>query len=260
MSNVAYLRPPTPEEVLLVRRGEVTRRTHDLVRQGGQSLRLLPDHIRDALKCEAWKDRVTPNGAAIANVSFLDWVTAPFPRGIEADVDIVRKLIAGDAAALVAFDEATHRSAGRPAKTLHNVQGSTSPEAPTGNTAGAAIRRLRKAADAGDAKAVDLLAQVVAGTVKPNRAAILMGWKRAAVTVPDDPAAFFDGLVKRITPAEIGARLVESVPPAERPHLLAAIVTAGWKPRPRRRRLVNEGQFEFWETARSAGGEGDDDD
>jgi hypothetical protein len=242
MTNVEYLRLPTAEEALVERRTQITNSTYDLVRQGGQSLRNLPTKIRDALTVEAWKDRRTPNGAPVSNSSFLDWVMSPYPYGIEASTDLIRKLIADEPAALVLFDEAVqarpggannpagsnqHQRKEAPVEevTLYNIQGDQPARAPTGTSREASVRRLRKAADAGDPKAVDLLEKVKSGEVKPNRARIEMGWAKPTVTVTDDADAFVQGAVKRIGTAELARRAVLQMSNDERLALLVFVAT-----------------------------------
>jgi hypothetical protein len=58
-----------------------------------------------------------------------------------------------------------HGRAGKPdGNTLYNIQGGNSAAAPTGTSAQAGIRRLRKAAEEGDQQASELLSKVIDST------------------------------------------------------------------------------------------------
>ena len=57
-----------------------------------------------------------------------------------------------------------------------NIQG-CSAKAPTGTSPEAAIRRLSKDAEAGNAKAADLLDRVTSGEIKPHAAAVAYLWR-----------------------------------------------------------------------------------
>lgn len=87
-------------------------------------------------------------------------------------------------------------------RSVDNIHG-TVKERPTGTSAQAALRRLRKAAEAGNQPATALLADVIAEKVidgkkiTANSAMIEMGWRRKMISLPDDPEALFSALVSR---------------------------------------------------------------
>lgn len=93
---------------------------------------------------------------------------------------------------LVAFDRAIERPVGAPAgnqnaakTTVDNINGcSDQPgqERPTGTSAQAGIRRIRKAAEAGDATAAAALARVEAGEQSVHGAMIGLGWQQRTGT------------------------------------------------------------------------------
>lgn len=222
MAAVEYLRLPTPAEALEASRASITTDVHSIVSSGTQALATLPNFIRRALECEAWKDRTTPAGQRVSNADIFDWITAKYPYGIGATVDVVRNLIRDDAAALAMWDVATKRADGAPegnrnaAKsetTFDNVKGCSGeiarPKAPTGNSGQTALRRLRKDADAGDAKAADLLDRVTGGEMKPHAAAVEMGYRPKTITVREDAAALFAALMKSASPAEIALMAIK---------------------------------------------------
>ena len=118
-------------------------------------------------------------------------VTTPYPHGIGATVDLVRELCVRDPAMRVAFDRAIAQPVGtnQHSEAFDNIQGQPAPKAPTGTSADAGIRRIRKAAEAGDATAAAALARVEAGEQSVHGAMIGLGWRQRTVTLPDEPGA-----------------------------------------------------------------------
>ncbi|MCJ2067944.1 hypothetical protein MKK75_03825 [Methylobacterium sp. J-030] len=124
----------------------------------------------------------------------------PYLHGIGATVDLVRELCKRDPAMVVAFDRAIERPAGRPPETLDNIQGSA-PKAPTGTSMQAGIRRIRKAAEGGNATAAAALARVEAGEQSVHSAMIGLGGRQRTVTLPDDDpphASIQTGFARRL--------------------------------------------------------------
>lgn len=220
MSKVEPLRLPTPEEAVVNRRSTLTQDLYDIVRRGGDSLKLLPSVLRRALAEEAWKERRTPNGAPVACGSFAEWVAAPFPKGIEASFDILHRLLADDMEARNLLDAAAQRGPGNmtghnqhsgaedAGGNVDNIHGSL-PEKPTGTSIDAGLRRLRKAAEGKvdaetgevlvepDERAAALLRQVLAGEISVHAACVEMGWRRKTITVADDGQALADKALSR---------------------------------------------------------------
>ncbi len=109
-----------------------------------------------------------------------DFVKRSYPTGLGASFEVIEKLIAGNERAMLAWDKAVrgehggnHNPTGRNQHTpepestsdvvkLNNIQlDQGKGVAPTGTSAQAGIRRLEKAASAGDGNAADLLRRVV---------------------------------------------------------------------------------------------------
>ena len=184
-SNVERLTLPTPEEALIYKRTTATENTYSVIRDGGQSLKMLPHCLLRAFECEAWKERRTPNGATVENRDFLEWVTAPYPRGLGATPDVVEAILTSSREAAEAqqarllWDRAVRNEPGRPSKpeTLYNVQ-DKAPEAPTGNTAAAGLRRLDKEAEAGNSIAAQALDAVKTGAKSVHRAMVECGFRK----------------------------------------------------------------------------------
>ena len=182
-SNVERLRVPTPEEALIFKRSSATDSAFSIIGKGRHGQELLPQCLLDAFECEAWKDRKTPNGAAVCNADFMEWVTAPYPRGLGTTPEIVRAILtsspeAGKAQqALLLWDRATRREGGRPTgETVDNIH---SFERPSGTSAAAGLRRLDREAEKGNEIAARALEQVKAGTVSVHAAMVDCGFRKS---------------------------------------------------------------------------------
>jgi hypothetical protein len=216
MSNVhTFRRPSDPGENDAINRQDIVNSLHEALNDAIHGLRSIPVFVRLAFEAKVWQqERIFAGGTQQPPVSFHAFVHEPYPRGLGSDYATVRHFLGSDPVALQLWDEASQRGSGRSAKaeTVNNVNGS--PERPQGNTAQAAVRRLRKAAESGDTKAADLLEMVQTGAVKPNAAAIDMGWRKKTITVVDEPGAFFDAVRKRLPHAEIARRAIAAMTPA----------------------------------------------
>jgi hypothetical protein len=190
--TVERLRIPTPEEALQFKRASATETCCRLAREGGHSLRILPLVLIEAFEVEAWKERVSPNGARINCADVMEWITSPFPRGIEASYEALKAILvtaadkenANKAANLL--DAAVQRPGGNPygragkpddENTLYNIQ-SVPPAAPAGTSRDAGLRRLRKEAEAGNDNARDQLSEVLSGRKSVNRACVELGFRK----------------------------------------------------------------------------------
>jgi hypothetical protein len=158
-----------------------------------QSSQMFPSLLVEAVANEIWAH---PRQMAytLAPVMPLDeFVVTPFPRGMGTTMETVRKLIAGNKKAELAWDRAVRGTHGRinaprDPETGRLVKTSTAPvvshrRVAAGNSAQGGMRRLDKAAQAGDEKAAGLLRQVLAGTTTINRACIDMGWRKGMTPV-----------------------------------------------------------------------------
>ena len=70
-----------------------------------------------------------------------------------------------------------------PETIVDNVHNRYSEARPTGNAIDAGLRRLRKAAESGDSRAVLWLDDVLAGRASVNKACIAMDWRKPTVTL-----------------------------------------------------------------------------
>lgn len=187
-SNVERLRVPTAEEALIFKRSSATDSAFSIIGKGRHGQELLPQCLLDAFECEAWRERKTPNGAQVCNSDFMEWVTAPYPRGLGTTPEVVRAILTSspDAAkaqqALLLWDRAIRRPHGgdhRPDDSkLYNVQDAL--PTPTGNSSAAALRRLDREAEKGNEAAASALKQVLAGDVSIHAAMVGCGLRKGA--------------------------------------------------------------------------------
>lgn len=130
--------------------------------------------------------------------------------------EIVKKLIAGNKPAERAWLAAKrgehggahnpHGLGGKSGKTAadiveyDNVKLDKEPaapgQAPTGNSSDQGLRRLDKAAQRGDAKADELLRQVLAHKMTVHAACLAMGWRKATKSVVDTPTGHAVAAIK----------------------------------------------------------------
>jgi hypothetical protein len=134
----------------------------------------------------------TQRGELVQHERFADFVTTPPLKGLGADVDLVRRIVAEDSEALDLLDRALQNPAGRP-ETLSNIQD----KAPTGTTRAAALRKLR-------ADAPELHAEVLAGRLTAHAAMVQAGFRRPTFTVRgDDPQSTARTLRKHLTAEQL---------------------------------------------------------
>jgi len=204
--SIERLRIPTPDEALAYKRASASSICHGLVREGGQSLELLPGALIRAFEVEAWRERPTPNGSTIANADFVEWITAPYPRGLGTTKEVVEAILtsakdrgAADQARLL-WDRAVRRPVGsnQHVEGLDNIQAQL---APTGTSKAAGLRRLDREAEAGNDEARVALDEVKAGRKSVHRAMVDCGFRRASPERPGFSAllrAYFEEDPRRV--------------------------------------------------------------
>lgn len=158
------------------------------------NLRDVAAKIARVIVADAWRQYVTPLGRVVAHSSFEAFVRAPRPDGLGTDVATLRKVCRDAPWARDLIDRATQRPPGRPAddETLDNVQGF-----PSGNSAEAALRRLRK-------HRPDLHERVLAGELSAHAAAVEAGFRSRRFSVSGDPEAAARILRRHLSDDEIG--------------------------------------------------------
>lgn len=166
------------------------------LRDGDHALGAVPSLLRQVLEAESWREFVTQRGEHVSHERFADFVTTPPLAGLGSDVDLVRRIVAADRPALDLLDQALQ---GRVGAHSNNVT-----RTPKGNSADAALRRLRK-------DRPDLHAEVLAGALTAHAAAVQAGFRPRTVTVrADSPKSTADTLRKHMKPDDIAtlARLL----------------------------------------------------
>jgi hypothetical protein len=180
-SKRGWTRPPTQEEALLAQRTNAVADVLRALRGAGSGLAALPGALQRAFKLRAWEEFQTPLGALTRQATFIAWVKADPPFGLGATCDYLRDLIDEDIELLAIFDQETRGGHGGDRRSkaikMDNIHLEKAPT-PGGTSRQAALRRLRKAADAGDERALQLLQDVIAGRISPHRAAVEMGWRK----------------------------------------------------------------------------------
>lgn len=230
----AFNRFTDPEEGLASARQEFVDRLNGIMSSAANAAHF-PAVFVEAVKKEVWLHprRLGP-GDIIPQMSWKEFLATPYPNGLGTTEEVIKKLCRGDPAALGAFDEATTKKPGgnkNPAGTnqhtkpkadevkLYNIQDDLSraeSAAPTGTTAQAGLRRLRKAAAKGDTKAADLLRQVLEHSMTIHASNVAMGWRKHTLTVVDTPEGVSRAAVGKIGPLGVVQFAWQMATPAER--------------------------------------------
>jgi hypothetical protein len=173
------------------------------------SAEMFPGLLIEAINNEIWAHPRQMAYKLAPPMPLEEFVTTPFPRGLGTTMRTVRKLIAGNTQAELHWDRAIRGEHGRSnaprdPKTGRLIKApkpkpdTANHNSTTGNSAAGGMRRLDKAAQAGDEKAADLLRQVTdpANPKTVHRACIEMGWRQETITVPVD--ILCDTTIRRI--------------------------------------------------------------
>jgi hypothetical protein len=152
----------------------------------------LPHLVKEILEKKAWLKREDPKSSSIIECeSFIEFVTAPLRKGLGADVDILKKLCAGDNEALGLLDEAVKRGNGKRGKAKKADNNIISLSRPEGTSKQYALRSLR------NHKKFDLLKAVEQGKLSANKAMI-----EAGLRPPPSPLKDLKRAWKKATQAE----------------------------------------------------------
>ena len=137
-----------------------------------------------------WRERVVGQTRQVAQFkSFREFVEAYPPEGLHTTIQLLIHICNdfGDMEAVSLISMESAGTAGAPtgnanaSKTnVDIVHNCSELERPSGNSTPATMRRLAKRNPA-------LLAQVVAGEMSPNAAAVQAGFRKKNLQVPDDP-------------------------------------------------------------------------
>jgi len=165
--------------------------------EGEHGLRGVPTAVKLVIRDEMWQERVVRQTGEVATFDRFDaFVLALPPKGLGADLPLLKRICASDPEAIDLIDKATANP-----KHIHTDADNVS-ITPQGNSAQAAIRRLRK-------DRPDLHADVIAGKVSPHGAMVAAGFRPKTWTAPADPAALARAIRRRLAPAEVAALIDE---------------------------------------------------
>ncbi len=126
------------------------------------------------LRDEAWRERRIRTGQIVTHSRFIDFIATPPLEGLGEDPDRIKKLLRDDLAALAAFEIAIvgEKHKRRPASDGDNI--TIKPERGTGRAY--TLRRLSK-------DNPDLFAEVTAGKLSANKAAIRAGYRKEPTAI-----------------------------------------------------------------------------
>ncbi len=173
------------------------------MQSGETGLRYVPALLVRVINEDMWRDRViTKTGERVHFDRFVDFVTTDPLEGLGADEPTLRRLCAGNAAAIDALNSVMVQPAHRPIgdKSLHCND--LSIDVDQGNSSAYALRKLR-------ADAPELHQRVISGELSPHAAMVKAGFRRKTITIPvGDVEAIGRALVRYFTEGEI-AELIE---------------------------------------------------
>lgn len=170
----------------------VVERVYQTLHGAETDLSCLPAFLVELLETGAWMSFRTPTGAVLTYSpgEFERFTTTPPTGGLGASIPLVKSLLSRSeqpVKALDLLDRAVQHGAGRPPRTVDNINGSR----PGGTSKAGALRRLRK-------DRPDLHDRVLAGEMSPHAAMVQAGFRRRTFTVPHDPEAIARVLRRRL--------------------------------------------------------------
>jgi hypothetical protein len=167
----------------------------------GASLANVPGLLKQVIRSEMWKRRlVKQTGEIVEYRRFAEFVEDNPPAGLHTTLSTLIK-ICKDYQDMEAVDMLAKVSVGRQGErtdlvdNINDVAGR-----PAGTSAGYTMRRLAK-------DAPELHAQVIAGSLTPNQAAIEAGFRRSKFQMPEDASAAGRYLATRVDRAWLQAMI-----------------------------------------------------
>lgn len=173
------------------------------VTDGQMGLDDVPALIKRVVGERMWSNRVVEQtGQPTCFGDFLSFVSAKPPEGLGTTPQTLRRLCHADLEALDVLDRAIQdecrdgRSQGPQSSGGGNDNVIAHRSSQGGNSREYAMRRLRK-------DRPDLHAAVLGGKLTFNRAMVVAGFRRQMVTIPVEPIAAAQALVRRFTASEV---------------------------------------------------------
>lgn len=170
------------------------------LRRGGNALEAVPGLLKRLLAEESWREFVTQRGELVKHDRFAEFVTTPPLRGIGANVDLIKRIVADDPEAERMLRDAL-KEQGRRSDIRNNR---TEVKAVTGTSRAYALQRLER-------NAPELHAEVLAGKLSAHAAMVKAGYTPPTFTVrADSPESVANALRRRLPPEQIAklARLL----------------------------------------------------
>lgn len=196
------LERPTEQGGVLVGRDHVVQSLKQAVSGGEHGLLYVPALIKRVIREDCWRERcLEVTGEVVEFERFEQFVEMRTPEGLGADMATIKRLCRDDAEALDLIDQAVQSPVGRP-ETLYIIQDSKQEIAPTGTSAEAALRRLRK-------DAPELHRRVIGGELSPHAAMVEAGFRKRTIQIPSEPTKAAAALRRHFTPDELASLVSE---------------------------------------------------
>ena len=162
----------------LVDNGAIVASLGSAVSHGSSNISCIPPLLVRIVDENRWQHFVSKLGREVFYDSFEDFAATPTTAGLGIGVDVLRRLVRDDPAALDALDRAVQKRHGGDrksdkAKIKHD---NVKLDQPNGNSESAALRRLRK-------DRPDLHTRVLANELTAHAAAVQAGFRPKTVTI-----------------------------------------------------------------------------
>lgn len=164
-------------------KGEMVRQVSHLTKCGASDIQLLIDSLRILLEKKCWRkftDHV--EGKQHEHETWESFVTSAKPfDGLNVTVELIDNMVRDDKALVDLIDQAKQKKPGNPTGANQHAKGGNldnvkNSSYPSGNSADAALRRLRK-------ERPDLHKQVINREKTPNAAMIEAGFRPKTATI-----------------------------------------------------------------------------
>jgi hypothetical protein len=144
--------------------------------RGGHGLSNAPALLRRVLTEESWREFETQRGEVVRHERFVEFVTTPPLKGLGTTLDLIQRIVSGDADLVDLLDR---ELAGRSGTRTDLVDNINEVGRPDGTSRQQALRRLRK-------DAPELHADVLAGRLSAHAAMVQAGLRSRTISVPSD--------------------------------------------------------------------------
>lgn len=165
---MARLENPSGEPVNHVRASHLVDELSAALREGELGLKTVPGLMRAVLREGAWRERQIRTGKVVKFERFVEFITGPPLAGLGERPEMIKRLLHEDPETLAMFEGAM--VAGNQGR-RNDLVGDSNQVAAVKNGKGYQLRRLEKSSP-------ELFAEVVAGTLTANQAAIKAGFRK----------------------------------------------------------------------------------